>query len=376
MRMTLQALFLITVLVFCSWGLGMPAGNSEVDSFFKSKNDLLQNSYGKLQQNKNVLFPDVSDEIKLLVEDFPKQSGGEVYAFSGFFGKKDTDGDGIIDESDSCPNEAEDFDDFEDTDGCPEIDNDKDGVQDKSDKCPKAAEDLDGYLDNDGCPEEDNDGDGIKDNLDKCPNEPEDLDGSDDADGCPESDNDDDGIQDNEDKCPKEAEDFDGWLDKDGCPEEDNDGDGLTDELDKCPDQSESFNGFEDNDGCPDAVILKKDERIILDNIYFKIDSAELEPESFETLNSLKIVFLDNPGIVVQIEGHTSNEGSDGYNLDLSERRAKAVADYIITVLEISSEQVSSIGLGESKPRASNNTSKGRAENRRIEFRVVSTGKK
>ncbi len=310
----------------------------------------------------------------ILSSDVSEQTGSAQYAFLGF-GKKDSDGDGIADESDLCPNEQEDFDGFEDSDGCPEDDNDKDEIPDKNDKCPLVAEDLDGYLDSDGCPEEDNDGDGIKDPQDKCPNEPEDFDGADDADGCPENDNDGDDVQDDEDKCPKEPEDFDGWMDKDGCPELDNDGDGIEDELDKCPNESESFNGFEDNDGCPDAVILKKDERIILNNVYFKLDSAELEPESFETLNGLKIVFVDNPGIVVQIEGHTSSEGSDDYNLDLSERRAKAVADYIVTVLGISSEQISSIGLGETKPIANNATSKGRAQNRRIEFRVISNGK-
>jgi outer membrane protein OmpA-like peptidoglycan-associated protein len=311
---------------------------------------------------------------KISGNEFLNSSGSGDFAFLGF-GKKDTDSDGIADESDSCPGEAEDYDGFEDSDGCPELDNDKDGVRDKEDKCPQAAEDLDGYLDSDGCPDDDNDGDGIKDALDKCPTEPEDFDGTEDDDGCPEYDNDGDGVQDSTDKCPKEAEDFDGWMDKDGCPEDDNDADGIADDIDKCPDVAESLNGFEDNDGCPDAVILKKDERIILNNIYFKLDSAELEPESFETLNSLKRIFLDNPKIIVQIEGHTDNQGSDEYNIDLSNRRAESVVKYIIEVLGVSSYQISSIGLGESKPIASNNTSKGRAENRRIEFRVVSNEK-
>jgi outer membrane protein OmpA-like peptidoglycan-associated protein len=302
----------------------------------------------------------------------------QIYAgitLSGNWIDPDTDKDGILDEVDLCPNEPEDFDGFEDTDGCPELDNDKDGVPDMADKCPNDPEDLDGYQDEDGCPEDDNDADGIKDTYDKCPNEPEDFDGYEDQDGCPEFDNDGDGILDNVDKCPNEPEDFDGWLDGDGCPEFDNDGDGLTDDIDKCPNEPESFNGFEDSDGCPDAVILKKDERIILDNIYFKLASAELEPESFETLNALKRVFLDNPGIVVQIEGHTDSQGSDSYNLDLSKRRANTVAEYIINILGVSNSQVSSIGFGESKPIADNKTSKGRAQNRRIEFRVVSTGR-
>jgi outer membrane protein OmpA-like peptidoglycan-associated protein len=362
----------VLLLLICFTAFGMNSGGR--DNAAGSKNEILKSILNSCNQIQTDLFSYNSETASNLCEGYTDNSGSVQYAFLGF-GKKDTDGDGIADESDSCPNDAEDFDGFEDDDGCPELDNDKDGIPDKTDKCPLDAEDLDGYLDADGCPENDNDGDGIKDTEDKCPNEPEDTDGVDDTDGCPENDNDGDGIQDIEDKCPDEAEDFDGWLDKDGCPENDNDGDGLEDELDKCPDQAESFNGFEDNDGCPDAVILKKDERIILDNIYFKLDSAELEPESFETLNSLKIIFLDNPGIVVEIEGHTSNDGSDDYNLDLSERRAKSVADYIVNVLGVSSGQISSVGYGESKPIANNGTSKGRAQNRRIEFRVVSNGK-
>ncbi|MFA7124280.1 MAG: OmpA family protein, partial [Candidatus Delongbacteria bacterium] len=261
----------------------------------------------------------------------------------------------------------------EDGDGCPEADNDGDGIDDHLDNCPLVPEDLDGFEDEDGCPDPDNDGDGIEDSVDKCPNEPEDFDGFEDQDGCPESDNDGDGIPDNLDKCPNEPEDFDAWDDADGCPEFDNDGDGIQDSMDKCPNDAETFNGFEDEDGCPDAVILKKDERIILNNIYFKLGSAELEFESFETLNSVKRIFLDNPGIVIQIEGHTDSQGSDEYNLKLSQLRAESVSNYLTDSLGISRSQLTSVGFGESKPIASNKTSKGRAQNRRIEFRVIST---
>ncbi len=98
-------------------------------------------------------------------------------------------------------------------------DPDKDGIKGSADICPEEAEDYDGYEDEDGCPEKDNDGDGIEDNKDKCPNEAEDKDGYEDEDGCPELDNDGDGIPDAADKCPNEAEDKDGISDEDGCPE-------------------------------------------------------------------------------------------------------------------------------------------------------------
>jgi len=98
----------------------------------------------------------------------------------------DADGDGLPDSEDACPEMAEDFDDFEDSDGCPDLDNDNDGVPDEDDKCPADREDKDGYQDEDGCPEEDNDGDGIDDDNDKCPNDPETVNDFNDEDGCPD----------------------------------------------------------------------------------------------------------------------------------------------------------------------------------------------
>jgi OOP family OmpA-OmpF porin len=161
--------------------------------------------------------------------------------------EKDSDGDGIMDKDDPCPDQAEDKDGFEDQDGCPEPDNDKDGVLDAADKCPL----IPGLKDNNGCPEEapkDRDNDGIVDKLDKCPDQAEDHDGFQDEDGCPELDNDNDGIVDTADKCPNDA----GPLQNLGCPIIDKDGDGINDPQDKCPDEPEDKDGFEDQDGCPD----------------------------------------------------------------------------------------------------------------------------
>jgi len=98
----------------------------------------------------------------------------------------DADGDGIADSVDKCPNDPEDKDMFEDTDGCPDPDNDHDGIPDEADKCPLDPEDKDGFQDEDGCPDKDNDGDGIPDVADKCPNEPETINGIQDDDGCPD----------------------------------------------------------------------------------------------------------------------------------------------------------------------------------------------
>lgn len=162
----------------------------------------------------------------------------------------DEDGDGINDEQDSCPADAEDIDDHDDLDGCPEADNDGDGLVDLEDTCPNDAEDMDGVDDTDGCPDEDTDGDGIQDGYDSCVNEPEDMDDDRDDDGCPDYDRDRDNINDDVDACPGEPEDTDGFGDEDGCPEVDFDGDGLSDEDDQCPDVAEDMDSFEDEDGC------------------------------------------------------------------------------------------------------------------------------
>lgn len=131
----------------------------------------------------------------------------------------DDDGDGLGRVADACPDVPEDFDGFEDGDGCPETDNDADGVADEDDACPDVPEDLDGTADSDGCPDEDDDGDGVPDRSDACPAQPEDPDGFSDGDGCPDPDNDSDQLADAEDRCPDRAEVDNGLLDADGCPD-------------------------------------------------------------------------------------------------------------------------------------------------------------
>jgi OOP family OmpA-OmpF porin len=132
-------------------------------------------------------------------------------------------------------------------DGCPlnKTDSDGDGVTDDKDKCPNEQEDRDGFQDDDGCPDYDNDEDGIPDQYDKCPNEPEDKDGFEDQDGCPELDNDQDGVPDELDACPMEK----GIPEERGCPAKDGDGDGVMDWQDNCPVEK----GEPSNMGCPAA---------------------------------------------------------------------------------------------------------------------------
>ncbi len=126
-------------------------------------------------------------------KDFPLTGQGKAGSDIGPINERsqsgtrlDSDGDGIPDDVDQCPDVPEDKDGFQDEDGCPDYDNDNDGIFDAQDQCPNEPEDYDGFQDEDGCPDLDNDGDGIPDKLDKCPNTPEDIDGYQDDDGCPD----------------------------------------------------------------------------------------------------------------------------------------------------------------------------------------------
>jgi large repetitive protein len=222
----------------------------------------------------------------------------------------------------------------------------------------------------------DRDGDGILDSVDKCPDDPEDKDGYADEDGCPDPDNDADAILDVDDKCPNEPEDKDRWQDEDGCPDPDNDEDELLDDDDECPNDPETKNGFEDEDGCPDdpnkkVIVVTREKIDINDKIYFAYDSDRILPRSYELLDQVAAIILEHteiPGIF--IEGHTDADGSDEYNRDLSDRRAKSVRAYLVDK-GVPAERLQAKGFGESQPIADNATEEGKAQNRRVEFKIV-----
>jgi len=282
----------------------------------------------------------------------------------------DPDQDGIPSKVDDCPDVPEDYDDFEDWDGCPEEDNDLDGFLDWEDDCPNLPEDFDHYHDDDGCPEEDNDRDGVPDRSDACPDTPEDWDDFEDSDGCPEYDNDRDGFPDEEDDCPNHAEDEDGFEDGDGCPETDNDFDGFLDEDDLCPNDPENPNGFQDEDGCPDEVPPNLTKIVgVIRGINFKVDSDVLKESSYKVLDEAATILNKYDEICLEIQGHASAEGAEEYNLDLSQRRAESVMNYFISK-GISERRLVAIGYGESRPIAEDSQD-GRVLNRRVEFHII-----
>ncbi len=283
----------------------------------------------------------------------------------------DKDGDGIPNTIDRCRLDPEDKDGFEDEDGCPDGDNDGDGVMDGMDRCPEQREDKDGFQDRDGCPDPDNDQDGVRDRKDACVDDPEDLDGYADDDGCPDPDNDKDGILDAKDRCPDRAEDKDGYADKDGCPDRDNDGDGYEDRDDACPMDEETVNGFEDDDGCPDEV-PKAITRFtgIIRGITFETGKDVIRPMSEPTLQEALTVLLAYPDVRLEVQGHTDDVGDDARNLDLSQRRAEAVVRWF-TSHGVESGRLTAMGYGETRPVDDNGTDAGRAENRRVEFKLL-----
>ena len=304
-----------------------------------------------------------------------------IRAFLGFVYEPsigDRDGDGYKDDVDKCPDEPEDFDGFQDADGCPDPDNDNDGIPDVDDRCINEPEDRDGDQDADGCPEGndgDRDGDGILDSKDKCPDEPEDRDGFQDKDGCPDPANDKDGIQDKLDACPNDPEPSDGFQDKDGCPDPDNDKDGIPDVVDKCPNDPETFNGYQDVDGCPDkgSVIIDQNNIIILDKIKFKTGSAEILPESNQILEAVATTIAHHPEFVLmEVAGHADERADDYYNLRLTQDRVNAVMASLVD-RGVDKSRLRSKGYGEYCPEDPGHNEKAWETNRRVEFKIVKT---
>ncbi|MFQ5651223.1 MAG: OmpA family protein [bacterium] len=117
-------------------------------------------------------------------------------------------------------------------------------------------------------------------------------------------------------------------------------------------------------------VAIAQDTTVRINNVFFDFDKYELKSESHPELNRLARILKNNPEMKVEILGHTDHVGTEAYNLWLSEQRAHAVVDYLISV-GCEASKLTAIGYGKSKPIASNETEEGRQKNRRVEFRVI-----
>ena len=143
----------------------------------------------------------------------------------------------------------------------------------------------------------------------------------------------------------------------------DKDGDGVYDENDLCP-NTEAGKKV-DQRGCPEILLT-------LHGINFNSDSSKVRPDSERILAKAVTALQDSVGISVIIEGNTDNTGTPSYNQLLSERRAKAVLDFLVAN-GIEKERLVSVGKGANNPIADNQTKEGRYQNRRVEFRTVGT---
>lgn len=289
---------------------------------------------------------DIQSTYKHAFEDYLPTHFQHSVGVSFKFGGTDTDGDGIYDHEDACPEEAG----LEIFNGCP--DSDGDGIQDSKDDCPNTA----GLAEFNGCP--DTDGDGVMDKDDKCPETP----GLKELGGCPDTDG--DGVADVDDKCPEEA----GPVANNGCPWPDTDGDGVLDKDDKCPNEA----GTVANNGCPEIEPTEEVMDTLNEysrSILFNSGRATFQKQTDQVLQSMVAIFKEYPEASFSLEGHTDSDGAKSMNKALSERRANAVRDYLIAN-GISSDRLTATGFGEDNPIASNNTSAGKKENRRVEVKL------
>jgi OOP family OmpA-OmpF porin len=138
----------------------------------------------------------------------------------------------------------------------------------------------------------------------------------------------------------------------------DSDGDGVTDDLDQCPNTPKG--ATVDARGCWTYAAV----------VMYDFDSAEIKSEAFPMLGEAVLILKKNPEIKVEIDGHTDNRGSAAYNMNLSERRAKAVMKYFVDN-GVEAERLTTKGFGLTQPAASNDTEQGRAKNRRVELTPV-----
>ncbi|WP_158607189.1 OmpA family protein [Pontibacter oryzae] len=266
---------------------------------------------------------------------------------------KDTDGDGVPDRRDDCPDTPTGV--QVDKNGCP-IDTDGDGVADYQDECPTEA----GVANLNGCP--DSDGDGIADKNDQCPDQA----GTAATNGCPDADG--DGVADANDNCPDTPAGV--QVGADGCPV-DSDGDGVPDNEDACPNSA----GTAATKGCPevDAATMK----LIEEKVRFEFDRARVQDSYKQLLDSITVALQKYPDHVLLIKGHADYIGSEEYNQALSERRAEAVKEYLIQQGVQNPDRLVTKGYGETQPLVKVNerlsrrrTESARAKNRRVGFEL------
>lgn len=240
-------------------------------------------------------------------------------------------------------------------------DSDGDGVADEDDACPDTPKGVE--VDEEGCPI-DSDGDGVPDYLDQCPDTPQGVEV--DAKGCP-VDSDGDGVPDTRDACPDTPEGV--QVDDRGCPL-DSDGDGVADYLDQCPGTPQGVPV--DKVGCPPTGMLvhKEGGWEIEARVLFDLNKWSIKDNAEETLDKLAEAIQRSTYAEwsIEIQGHCDKTGPKGWNDTLSVKRAEAVKAYLIDK-GVGADRLTTKGFGFEQPRYPNDTPEDRAKNRRVEFR-------
>ena len=179
--------------------------------------------------------------------------------------------------------------------------------------------------------------------------------------GCPDADG--DGVADKDDSCPTVA----GPKENKGCPWPDTDGDGVADKDDACP----TVPGTKANNGCPEVTedAMKKLNEYGK-TILFNTGKSSFQKQTIPVLQAMTAILKEYPTAKFSLEGHTDSVGAEAMNQKLSEERAAAVKSFLVEN-GIAADRLTSKGFGETMPADSNKTTKGRANNRRVEVKLV-----
>tara|TARA_B110000444_G_scaffold247256_1_gene269700 strand:+ start:1625 stop:2947 length:1323 start_codon:yes stop_codon:yes gene_type:complete len=332
--------------LFAGYGLSRFGNGPDEDALFPSKESARTTVGGA---GVNYMLSDkwaahLSTSMRSASEKGSSNQLQHVIGLTYMFGTGDSDGDGVSDKKDICP----DVPGLKEFKGCP--DTDGDGIPDNEDSCPEEA----GTAEMNGCP--DTDGDGIADGDDACPEEA----GSAEMGGCPDSDG--DTVADKDDKCPNVA----GETGNMGCPWPDTDGDGVLDKDDLCP----NIAGVAANGGCeaePSKLIEfisvseSKSGELNGARIYFGSSSVKISKSGEELISNLKSLLDEYPEVNIIVQGHASDDGSESYNMRISQKRADSVMAALIAA-GIDASRVSTEAYGETKPLSNRKLS------RRVEF--------
>ena len=377
--------------------------NIEAGFRFKISEDWSILTSGGIHFVQSDYLDDVSPASQIIDNgDFPAGPHYDFYATAligvsfSFSGEKDSDGDGIPDSKDLCPDTPKGV--LIDENGCP-IDYDGDGVPDYLDKCPETPRGV--KVDENGCPL-DSDKDGVADNLDECPGTPPGV--KVDKNGCP-LDSDNDGVPDYLDKCPDTEIGI--KVDSKGCPI-DSDQDGVPDSVDKCPDtpigvkvdqfgceikkeapekqppaeneKSKETKKSNSNNNIPippkpkeenNTTISPNTSKIVINaDDTFEPGTGSIKSSAYSNLDNIVKFLQKDPWTKWKIEGYVDSQTPEGRKLSLSFEEADAIMKYFVSK-GLPSFQFQVYSLGDDSPIGDNSTPEGRSKNRRVELEKI-----